>query len=278
MRKSFNCEWLKNSDGTLVGINLGSDHCAEHEQDVPTLKSLLGVNDSPKSSVLGIERRRITQLNLDQMTFLDSKNKKTGFSALVFGRDLNRPKTKTDLPEGIKPYRGKKEPTPLSCAWSERDFGVYTDTPDGRDYLRILVAAIQNKEVAIWTGGSVPFSSGGLCIAIIAKASEENKEVMRSCDEDVQNVEKAREELEAEVQLSVTLKEAGKNYMALSPFWSTKIKSTSRGELTTKHKLIFWLNPWDQKRNNHGYYTVEELLEWANNRGPIPIVEVSKTA
>jgi hypothetical protein len=273
MRKSFNCEWLKNEDGTLVGINLGADYCAEHEHGIAALKTILGVNDSPKSEVLGIERRRITNINLEQMTFLDSKNKTKGFSALVFGWFLKRPESKTDLPSEIKPYRGNKKPIELSCGWSDRDLGIYTDTKEGRDNLRVLVDALKHKDIAIWTGGAGPFQNAGLCLAIISKVSDSNKEVMRSADEDAQKLEQERVKLETETGLLDKIKASGKSYFALSPAWATAIKSTARVQLKTNYSLIYWLNPWDQKNNNYGYYTVEELMEWADNKGPIPIVE-----
>jgi len=34
--------------------------------------------------------------------------------------------------------------------------------------------------------------------------------------------------------------------------------------------VIFWLNPVDGRRNNHGYFTVEELAQWTQGTGPVP--------
>lgn len=32
---------------------------------------------------------------------------------------------------------------------------------------------------------------------------------------------------------------------------------------------MFWLNPMNQKKYNHGWFTIEELQQWAKDNGPI---------
>jgi hypothetical protein len=62
--------------------------------------------------------------------------------------------------------------------------------------------------------------------------------------------------------LEKKLREAGKKWFALSPRWATE-------KHNTEHSVVFWLNPMEQRTNNSGLYTVEELLLWAENKGPI---------
>jgi len=37
---------------------------------------------------------------------------------------------------------------------------------------------------------------------------------------------------------------------------------------------FYWLNPMEQKIHNYGWFTVEDLLLWAENKGPIPKTSV----
>jgi hypothetical protein len=54
-------------------------------------------------------------------------------------------------------------------------------------------------------------------------------------------------------------------YFALSPRWAFDNEKDK-----TKHPVMFWLNPQNQKDNNFGWYTVEELDQWINGEGPVP--------
>jgi hypothetical protein len=70
------------------------------------------------------------------------------------------------------------------------------------------------------------------------------------------------------------LTKAKKKWFALSPKWSGEIKSTVNGEINTQFDVIFWLNPMDQHTNNAGWWTVEQLMQWGEGKGPV--VERSK--
>jgi hypothetical protein len=58
-------------------------------------------------------------------------------------------------------------------------------------------------------------------------------------------------------------------YYALSPSW---LKS----DRESKHPVMFWLNPMDQQDNNYGWFTVEELEQWIQGKGPIPKTQERK--
>ena len=53
-----------------------------------------------------------------------------------------------------------------------------------------------------------------------------------------------------------TLKKANKEYYALEPRFFDGV-------------LKFWLNPKEQSKYNYGWFTVDELLLWTKNEGPI---------
>src|SRR3546814_19195425 len=60
---------------------------------------------------------------------------------------------------------------------------------------------------------------------------------------------------------------AMKRYFALCPKWTSPGLIEGR---TTAHPVIFFLNPAQQDKNNHGWYTVEELEQWLDGKGPVP--------
>ena len=55
------------------------------------------------------------------------------------------------------------------------------------------------------------------------------------------------------------LKAAGKKWYALSPGWRDK----------RKQHVDFFLNPCEQERYDFGWFTVEELRQWARDEGPV---------
>lgn len=54
------------------------------------------------------------------------------------------------------------------------------------------------------------------------------------------------------------------SYFALVPAWVGDKKRQD-----TSHGVYFWLNPMHQDRYNSGWFTVEELDEWLEGRGPV---------
>ena len=67
--------------------------------------------------------------------------------------------------------------------------------------------------------------------------------------------------------LEAYLKSRGKRWFALSPRWANDEKSGVR----------FWLNPQEQQKYSAGWFTVDELREWADERGPV-IMKQKETA
>ena len=61
------------------------------------------------------------------------------------------------------------------------------------------------------------------------------------------------------------LEKSDKRFMALKPKFSME---------NGKPELIVWLNPYDQEDNEYGWYSLDELFDWADNKGPI--IENSK--
>lgn len=67
------------------------------------------------------------------------------------------------------------------------------------------------------------------------------------------------EKFVAKSKIRELLKEKHKGYFALSP------SRSADGTMT------FWLNPYDQDKVNYGWFTLEQLRQWADDKGPIPM-------
>ena len=61
--------------------------------------------------------------------------------------------------------------------------------------------------------------------------------------------------------LEKILEKAKCRYYALSLRWKDD----------DKKEVIFWLNPMEQDKNNFGWFTVEDLKDWAKGKGKIPM-------
>lgn len=272
MRTGFNSEFLKDENGRVIAVNLGSDYCAEHEWGIASLRKLLGVADDEK--IFGIERRRITRVSEGEVLFLDEpQRKKRGTTTLMVACGVNFYVQGGKPPYAIQPIRSRwnretqksetLEYAPLTCAWSESDLGIHAETPEDRENLREIYQAMVRGDAALWLGGGEVFENAGLIIGIISRIPEKHKETMRLMDEDHYR----RKQAAASTGIEEKLKKAGKRWFALSPRWSHGIKSTNQ---STRHSVVFWLNPMDQHLNNSGWFSVEDLEQWIEGKGPIP--------
>lgn len=259
MRSARDNALLKDDNGTVIGINLGADYCAEHEWGIEKLQTLFGIPNSG----FGIERRKATETpgggTLGRYVKLIDTNKHT---VLVVSEDVNE--HYFSLKHCYLDYRYKGEE--LLTAWDSKSFGISGVTKEDREAIRKIYWAIADKDIAIWTGGGGVFQNAGLVIAIASLVPADKKQMLYDADVDRDLLLKAAEK----TGIAKKLEKAGKRYMALSPKWNTTIKNLS----DSKYNVVFWLNPSDQQRNNYGYFTVENLEQWIEGEGPIPKKEV----
>lgn len=108
-------------------------------------------------------------------------------------------------------------------------------------------------------GSKNPFSRGGLVLAIYDKLPEDAKKTIKESHEETKALQDA---LNAS-GIKEKLQKADKGYYALSPSFLTFEKET-------KYSIVCWLNPYDQQNVNYGWFTIEELEQWVENKGPIP--------
>jgi hypothetical protein len=258
--------FLYDTDGTtLIGVNLGADYCAEHEWGIKGLHGAFAIpfGDDEK---LGLAKRTITAVVSDALTFVRKKKYAVlYFEQSYYMKDADAAERRADE---IKRVTTKGElhlygERTLATAWDEKSFGVHVTDDKGIAALAEIYEAFQRKDAAIWLGGGGVFQNAGLVLAIVSRVPADKAEGMRAADEDRIKLVAAAKATGIEERLRAAKRE----WFALSPGWP--LKSTHRGDVKTEHPVMFFLNPREQRRYESGWFTVEQLDEWAQDKGPV---------
>jgi hypothetical protein len=152
-------------------------------------------------------------------------------------------------------------------AWDECSFAVRGWEREGMAVVDMLNEAIADRDLSVWVGGaSNVFARGGLVVVRHSMVPAEHSATFDEAVEDANRLQSAALGTGIEERLKSGLKNGifGLPWFALSPRWR------SDNDKSSAHPVIFWLNPSDQQRNNHGWFTVEELDGWIKGEGPIP--------
>ena len=274
MRRGSNPSFMTEND-TFIGIHLGADFCAEHEWGIDGIKKLFGMSTEKTYKPFGIERRRIKEFNTECVYFHQDGN----FAVLLVDGILEYTIKDIRKAGSFKAWLRKTscdgihmEDQELVTAWSEGDIGIAVQGQENVTKLEQLYEAMKKKDVAIFIGGSDGIiSNAGLNMMIVSAIPKESLDAAKRTDKDAFNLVKAAEK----TGIKKKIDEANKGtigfdkpvgYYALSPRWAKDVTVKSR----TKYPVVFWLNPQNQKENNFGWFTVEELEQWIHGKGPIP--------
>lgn len=255
--------------GLLLGVNLSADFCAEHEWGIARLKAEFGIPDV--IGIYGIARRRITRIP-PGLAWVEFKSTYfMGKSDVEAGRAKKAGDAKFSNAGFVYHSWYGEEPMKLAMnselrgfglrgAWSDQDFGVVSSNRDDIEALRDIFAEFQRGNAVLTFANSMPaFENPGLILGVADRIPALVLEQWYNADKDYHEV---RLEFEA-TGIEEVLKKAGKRYFALSP---------RRQEDGT---LRFWLNPYEQRRDNYGWFSLQDLRDWAENRGPIPMSKVT---
>jgi len=257
MRRGSKPKILFAKTGQVYGVNLSSDFCAEHEWGIPKIRQEFGMIDNIHAKP-GIHRRTVlivpntlvwVKLGQDQgiayrpWWHLDNKMPPI---EQISKRVANH--------EELKEYSWSKETRRLRAAWSEDDFAIISSDPEHHRYLRQIFDAFGSFDVAIFLGQRQFLENPGLCIMILSRIPQEILDALKEGDEEGDQL---RIKFKA-TGIEKLLREKGKRYFSLRP------RHDENG------KLIFWLNPMEQDKNNCGWFTIEDLEDWAEGKGKIP--------
>jgi len=255
MRRAQNPELIFN-DEVLLGVNLSYDFCAEHEWGIKGLKNAFGISED--ISDYGMKRRKITIVPKTVEWIKYTKEGLT-YEGFIFnphyynGGAVEYAITSTEL-NIYKPFKGEMTKY-LTAAWDENSFAVLSIDPDTVKHLREIFEQFQRKNIVIMlSGASNPFANSGLVIGIADRLPKDIVDMWETCDKEAHEIKKEFEATGIEALLS----KSGKRYYALSP---RRQKDGS---------LMYWLNPYEQQKNNSGWFTLEDLKLWAVEEGPIP--------
>jgi hypothetical protein len=252
MRQTYNGSQILDA-----GICLGYDYCSEHEWGIDKIHLHLGIDKNKQ----GFDGKLVSNFQEDQFFYKKGK----GFSILVHSwfydigkiREMSLPDLKKRFAD-ISPCG--KQPKD-SFAWDEGSFGIWAVTEDAIKQTDALWEAFQKKDIVVWLSGSNnPFGGSGLTLYIASQIPDEAKTYWLNFDIDVELLKKAHEDSGVEKLLA----KANKKFFALSPRWNDKMG------VKDKTNLVWWLNPYDQKNNDCGWFGIQDLIDWTNDIGPIP--------
>jgi hypothetical protein len=262
MRRAFRGGFIAGTDGNPIGIYLGADFCAEHEWGIKKIKQAFGIGETKQP---GLPRRMITRIPVPQGNYGQELRLFTvddnAYLVFCYKNTIDwiaNPKSQTER------YRELtiSEDEELATAWDEGSFGIIV-TKAHKALLEEIYAAFQKKDIVLCLGGGGHiFDNPGISIVIASKIDEESKQSWREGDEDYARLLKAAEE----TTIAKYLKGKKKEYYALSPRWAKEIKSET---CKTQYPVVYWLNPMEQDRYTAGWYTVEDLKLWGEDKGPV---------
>lgn len=260
-------EFHRNNDKLFMAA-LQSDPCAEHEWGIDDLKDKLGVPKVDQFSLeyLGMERHRITdQSSIIRQPFTvhehpTDKRKKVTYAAIGCSyKDYNVQEVSRLVFCNSRMVSCRKEHGPYDAyaSWCEKSFLVVFPKDLEREYNE-LCAAFDTNDVAITTNIGAFHTGGGLVLAIISNIPKGDIEKLIGMQQE-------------EVKNQCWLRDSGikEKLKAARKIWFSLDTIKNFPPDHKKPGLRVWLNPFDQKKYNYGWFTLEELEAWANDQGPI---------
>ena len=245
---------LTDDNGAVIALVLAADFVSEHEWGIKRLKSKLGLPEKPECFADNCIKQTI------ELRVEDTKDGLLVTTQTADYYDINR---------DAKPWSGDNEHD-FTSAWDEGDFLIRGLTPKGKDAAKAIIKAFANGDACVFLGGGGVFQNAGLIIGITSRVPTDQIKNYNDVCEDRRKLKAAAE------ATGIYDRVPARAYFALSPQWIKKFESLAGrdGEKAprdrSKHPVIFWLNPYDQENNNSGYFTVEELDEWLEGKGPVP--------
>ena len=280
MRRAFQDVEAIQDEDKIWGVNLGYDLCAEHEWGVTGIKEQLGLKE-PSKKCLGIQNKLIRNKEGISHGVIEfwmrkgssvSTTKKQGYSrkqAYYFetsgiaswssNREQILHKGRVAL---ISTYDIENDRKNLWSEWDEKNFRLVTTNKDLYD---ALVGAYEAGELTFGLSNNKnPFANSGLLMIDARAFSDELKAEM--AQDELAHMEFMKKANKVKGELEKKLKKKQLGFFALSP---KDINPGQKQEHNTKYDMVFWLNPQDQQTYNSGWYSVEELYQWAEGKGSI---------
>lgn len=245
MRRTYNDKAMVYESGSLIGVNLGYDYCAEHEWGIKGLQRDFGIPNLTRRTA-GADSRTVTKH--PRLAHIWEGDNSYLFTVSAWVRD-----DEIKVPSDLGGF-GDEE---WGAAWDGGSWGIWTTDAS---VTTELYEAIGRKDLMMFLSGTDnPFGGSGLALVIRSRMPQEWMDEARKADLDHLDLWDAFDS----TGIEKILEKAGCRYYALRPVWENREKG----------ELRFWLNPQEQQRNNYGWYTLQDLVNWAEGEGPIPVKE-----
>ncbi len=253
MKKGRNASFIQTPDETFLGINLGSDWVSEHEWGIEKLREYFKMKDLKDDSAVGLERRKVQQTVDPELAFhIVDDDRGVGFWFHKYC-DRRHPEHKNYCDQ-VKPgelFISSGEV--LGTAWSESDFGMIANNEESVRKINKIKDAFQTANIVLGFYAGEFLANAGLAIMLADKLPKDLVSKWETADKEKIRLRKDVEATGIENQL----RKAGKEWIALTP---------RRDE---KHGLLFWLNPQNQDKYNYGWFTIDDLRFWMNDKGRV---------
>jgi hypothetical protein len=185
----------------------------------------------------------------------------------------------------------------LVAAWDESSLGIAVG-PKYFEAFDRLVAALEGGHGFLGFSRMFPvFDNGGLVLMDARELPKQTVDKMEAGDRDIHALHKEHRRIGIQEKLDAfnakMRKKTGKDYWSCQN-WDNPYAVGPRGKLynkenfdpycaygclspswthdrhETKYKVVYWLNPQNQRQNYFGWVTVEDLLDWMKGTGKIP--------
>jgi hypothetical protein len=263
MREAPKVRWLDAAEGTprkpgmAGGILLEADFCAEHERGIERIWNFFQITEDLK--LVGPERYKAKAVP-PKGGVVFAKNQR--WAQIIIGMFGAVPRCIRGLKKGE--MRGE---------WCEDRCRITVTGSANIRRLERIYKGLLSKNAAIWMGGAGnnPFARPSFVVYLYDQIPSASAEQMRKLHEDTNALLAAAEATGIEKRLQAThgnigFQPTGCRWYALAPRWARTFSDPKR---PTKYPVIFWLNPYDQKHYNSGWFTVEELTLWPQGKGPV---------
>ncbi|MFW5916729.1 MAG: hypothetical protein ACOCTM_04570 [Bacteroidota bacterium] len=261
MRRGITGKGVLWHNGNLIGLKLGFNFTAEHEWGIQPLKDDFKID----TSKIGLEGRIIQHFPKNNILYNGLTIDKKRYYAFVyqpFNRE-NKKKIDKQMVKNFGLYPHKEEE--IQGAWDEKSFGILTET---KSLLKQLYRAFEQHNVCMGLfrcDTNNPFENSSLSFLVADRIPESLTKQWEEYDKDRAALQEAKEQSGIEQ----ILMNAGKRYYALSPAWKVNLFIHQTKSRKTEYPVVFWLNPLDQRKYNCGWFTVEELQQWTEDKGPV---------
>jgi hypothetical protein len=253
-------------DGHPYGVVLAPDYTAEHEEAPRRLHSTFGIAGGHG----GFAEHSATRPAPGSATLLPLEIQRREGRRTIVDRGLGLVvgRRRTDR---LGDLLGRWDDAPLVGAWNEDGFAL-GGYGAGEDAVRIVHEGAATGDIAIWLGGGgMAFSRPGLVVVRPSLTPHDLVAVFDAAQADRRALADAARATGIEDRLLTMRTPLNRGpiglppHLALIPSW-TGDNRRSR----TRHPVVFWLNPMPGMDANFGYFTVEELDQWTQGKGPVP--------